>query len=302
MKYNSKEIKIGLTGIITVCILVIGINFLKGSNIFQSSEIYYLHFENVLGMPSSSPIYADGFKVGTVKSIAYNHKKAKDIVVKINVEKGLRIPKGSIAEIETDMLGGVKINLLLSNNPRYKLQIGDTIPGQVNWGMMASINKEIMPHAEKILIKLDTITSSLQHLLTNKVLEETLISTRNTMKNLELATTSLNELLKKQVPEISKNLATASSNAVIITNKLKKVDFAATLKKVDATLCSVKSATDQLSSKKGTMGLLLSDSTLYRNLLKTTDHMSKLLLDLKEHPKRYVHFSIFGRKNKKNKK
>jgi phospholipid/cholesterol/gamma-HCH transport system substrate-binding protein len=106
-------------------------------------------------------------------------------------------------------------------------------------------------------------------------------------------------LLKKQIPKISNNLVLASNNAAEITNNLKKVDFSATMKKIDATLSGVKKATAQLNSKQGTLGLLLSDSTLYNNLLKTTNHMSNLLIDLKEHPKRYVHFSIFGRKNKK---
>lgn len=299
MKYNSKEIKIGITGIITVCILVVGINFLKGTNVFQSTDTYFVHFENVMGMPISSPIFADGVKVGTVKDITYNRKRAKDIIVKIDIEKGLRIPQGSSAEIETDMLGGVKVNLLLGHNPRAKFHINDTIPGNVNLGMMARISKDVMPHAQKLLVKLDTITTALQHLLTQKSLEETLVSTRNTMRNLEKATASLNLLLKKQIPEISNNLVLASNNAAEITNNLKKVDFSATMKKIDATLSGVKKATAQLNSKQGTLGLLLSDSTLYNNLLKTTNHMSNLLIDLKEHPKRYVHFSIFGRKNKK---
>jgi phospholipid/cholesterol/gamma-HCH transport system substrate-binding protein len=139
MKYITKEVRIGIAGIAALCILVYGINYLKGIHMFKPSSYFYVKFHNVNGLTKSSPVFADGFRVGIVRDLYYDYTQPGKVVAEIDVNTDLRIPKGSTAELATEMLGGVKMNLLLANNPREKYQVGDTIPGTLNNGMMEKV-------------------------------------------------------------------------------------------------------------------------------------------------------------------
>ena len=139
MKYITKEVRIGIAGIAALCILVYGINYLKGINMFKPSSYFYVKFHNVNGLTKSSPVFADGFRVGIVRDLYYDYTQPGKVIAEIDVNTDLRIPKGSTAELAAEMLGGVKMNLLLANNPREKYQIGDTIPGTLNNGMMEKV-------------------------------------------------------------------------------------------------------------------------------------------------------------------
>ena len=150
MKYITKEVRIGIAGIAALCILVYGINYLKGINMFKPSSYFYVKFQNVNGLTKSSPVFADGFRVGIVRDLYYDYTQPGKVVAEIDVDPELRIPKGSTAELAAEMLGGVKMNLLLANNPREKYQIGDTIPGVLNNGMMEKV-ATMMPQVEKML-------------------------------------------------------------------------------------------------------------------------------------------------------
>ncbi|MEG1685651.1 MAG: MlaD family protein, partial [Bacteroides sp.] len=136
MKYVTKEIKIGIAGIVALGMLVYGINFLKGINIFKPSSYYYVGYTNINGLAKSSPVYADGFRVGTVREIYYDYTSPGHVTVEVGMDTDMRIPKGSTAELVTEMLGTVKMNLLLANNPRERYEVGDTIPGVLNNGVM----------------------------------------------------------------------------------------------------------------------------------------------------------------------
>ena len=136
MKYFTKEVKIALVAIAGVVVLFFGMNFLKGLNIFSSEDNYYVQFSDITGLSSSSPVYADGFKVGVVKDIIYDYSHTEGSKVLIGVDKQLRIPQGSSAAIVSDMLGNVKVNLLLANNPREKVAPGGLIKGMINDGAM----------------------------------------------------------------------------------------------------------------------------------------------------------------------
>lgn len=148
MKYITKEVRIGIAGIAALCILVYGINYLKGIHMFKPSSYFYVKFHNVNGLTKSSPVFADGFRVGIVRDLYYDYTQPGKVVAEIDVNTDLRIPKGSTAELATEMLGGVKMNLLLANNPREKYQVGDTIPGTLNNGMMEKV-ATMMPQLER---------------------------------------------------------------------------------------------------------------------------------------------------------
>ena len=297
MKYITKEVRIGIAGIAALCILVYGINYLKGINMFKPSSYFYVKFQNVNGLTKSSPVFADGFRVGIVRDLYYDYTQPGKVVAEIDVDPELRIPKGSTAELAAEMLGGVKMNLLLANNPREKYQIGDTIPGVLNNGMMESVAK-LMPQIESMLPKLDSILTSLNNIVGDKSIPSTLHSIETTTANLAIVSSQMKGLMSKDIPQLTGKLNTIGDNFVAISGNLKEVDYSAIFQKVDATLANVKMITEKLNSKDNTIGLLFNDPALYNNLNATTENAASLLEDLKAHPKRYVHFSLFGKKDK----
>ena len=195
------------------------------------------------------------------------------------------------------MLGGVKMTLLLANNPRERYEVGDTIPGYFNNGIMGQA-AGMVPQVERMLPKLDSILSSLNALLANPALPATLGNVQTLTANLATTTRRLDDLMANDLPRLAGKLDTIGGNFVAISNNLKEVDYALAMQKVDATLANVKQLTDKLNSKDNTVGLLLNDSALYNNLNATSANAASLLEDLRLHPKRYVHFSLFGRKDK----
>ena len=297
MKYITKEVRIGIAGIIALCILVYGINYLKGINMFKPSSYFYVKFQNVNGLAKSSPVFADGVRVGIVRDIYYDYNQAENVIVEVELDTELRIPKGSSAELVSELMGGVRMNILLSNNPREKYAVGDTIPGKLNNGMMESV-AALMPQIEQMLPKLDSIMISLNNILNNQSIPATLHSVEKTAANLEVASGQLKVLMGRDIPQLTGKLNTIGDNFITISGNLKEIDYAATFKEIEQTLANVKMVTEKLNSKDNTVGLLLNDPQFYNNLNATTANAASLLEDLKEHPKRYVHFSLFGKKDK----
>ena len=298
MKNFTKEVKIGIASIVALALLVYGINYLKGINMFKPANYFYVHFENVNGLPKSSPVFADGVRVGIVRDIHYNYQKPEDVFIEIETESNLRIPKGSSVEIVADMLGGLKLDLLLANNPREKMMPGDTLSGHFNNGMMEQLGS-LLPKVEKMVPKLDSILSSLNAILADPAIPATLHSLQHTTANLEKTSRGLNNLMENDIPQLTQKLNTLGDNFLVISDNLKGIDYEATVKSIDETLASVKAFTDKLGQKDNTVGLLLNDPDLYNNLNQTAANAASLLKDLETHPKRYVHFSLFGKKDKK---
>ena len=297
MKYITKEVRIGIAGIVALFILVYGINYLKGINMFKPSSYFYVKFQNVNGLAKSSPVFADGVRVGIVRDIYYDYNQAENVIVEVELDTELRIPKGSSAELVSELMGGVRMNILLANNPREKYAVGDTIPGKLNNGMMESV-AALMPQIEQMLPKLDSIMISLNNILNNQSIPATLHSVEKTAANLEVASGQLKVLMGRDIPQLTGKLNTIGDNFITISGNLKEIDYAATFKEIEQTLANVKMVTEKLNSKDNTVGLLLNDPQLYNNLNATTANAASLLEDLKEHPKRYVHFSLFGKKDK----
>ena len=297
MKFFTKEVRIGIAAIIALCVLIYGINYLKGIHLFKPSSYFYVKFQNINGLTKSSPVYADGFRVGIVRELYYDYNHPGNVVAEIDVEPDLRIPKGSSAELAAEMLGGVRMNLLLANNPREKYQAGDTIPGGLNSGMLGQVG-DLVPQLQKMLPKLDSIMASLNVLLADPAIPATLHNIENLAANLSATSGQLQTLMSNDIPQLTGKLNTIGDNFVTISGNLKEIDYAAAMQKVDSTLANVKMITDKLGSKDNTVGLLLNDPSLYNNLNATTANAASLLEDLRLHPKRYVHFSLFGKKDK----
>lgn len=296
----TKEIKIALVAIVGILVMYFGINFLKGMNLFSTNNAYYMTFDDIQGLGASTPIYADGYKVGTVDGLEYDYKENGPIKVKVDINKDLRIPQGSKAEIVKDLMGNLQVNLLLANNPRERVEPGGIIPGAVNGGMMDKA-ANLIPVVEKMLPKLDSILTSVNALLADPALAASLHNVETITSNLTISTRELNTLmagLNKQVPGMVRKANGVLDNTNRLTANLASLDVQGTLNKVNQTLESAHQFTEKLNSNQGSLGLLMNDTKLYDNLTSTMSHADSLVIDLKAHPKRYVHFSVFGRKDK----
>ena len=273
----KKEVKIGLAGIASLLILFFGINYLKGVNMFKPESYYYVEFTNINGLATSSPVFANGLKVGLVRDIQYNYQKPGHVVVGIEMDQAMRIPKGSRAELVTEMLGTVKMNMLLNHEGQEYYNPGDTLVGEANEGI---------------------ILSSLNTLLADPALAKTLHNAERLTASLNATSRQLHTLMSNDIPQLTGNVTAITEDLKVISGNLKNVDYAATFTKIDSTLQNVRLLTDKLNRKDNSLGLLLNDPELYNNLNATSANAASLLKDLQEHPKRYVHFSLFGKKDK----
>lgn len=303
-KIFTKEVKIALVAIVALVLLFFGLNFLKGLTLFSSSATYNMSFKDLKGLSESTAIYADGYKVGTVTSIEYDYENAGNVLVKCDLDPQLRIPKGSQAEIESDLMGNIKVNLLLANNPKEKIEPGGLIMGIDGKGMMAQF-QEVLPTVMAIVPKLDSIVTSVNTILANPSIVNILRNAEDMTANLKVTTSELNSLamqLNRSVPGMMQHANATLQNTETLTGNLAKVDVDATMKKIDSTLDNLEQMSKALNNREGTLGLLMYDKGVYNNLNSTMRHADSLMIDLKAHPKRYVHFSVFGKKDKAEEK
>ena len=296
----NKEIKISLAAICTVVLLFYGINFLKGVNMFKKSNVYYIVFHDITGLSKNNAVYANGFPIGTVQEINYDYQHPGTVYVGIEINEHMRIPQGSHAELVSTMLGTTTMNLLLSQNGVF-LHPGDSIQGMPHWGAVQQAT-DMIPKFVKLLPKLDSILTSVNTLLADPTIAQTLHNTASVTANLQRTTNDLNHLLENDIPQLTAKMNRIGNNVDELTDKLKSLDYAQTLQQVNQTLQDAQNFThnlnEKLNSKSSSLGLLMNDRNLYDNLNKTLVSSDSLLTNLKAHPKRYVHFSIFGRKDK----
>ncbi len=300
MKFFTKEVKIALVAIAGIVIVYFGMNFLKGMTLFSDDNTYYIKFKDVSGLSASNPIFADGYQVGVVKDINYDYQGKRDIVVAFNVDNSLRIPKGSSAEIESDFMGNVKMNLLLANNPRERVEPGDTIVGELSAGLMSKVQK-LLPTLDQVLLKLDSILTSVNALTADPSLPQSLHNIQTVTSNLTASTNQLNAImgdLNRNVPGMLAKANGVLDNTNKLTGNLAAVDVAGTMQQVDETIAGLKNFSNQLNNPEGSLGLLMNDASLYNNLNATMRSADSLLVNVRQHPKRYVHFSLFGKKDK----
>lgn len=304
MKGISQEIKIAVVAVVAIVLLFFGLKFLKGVNVFSNDSTYKIKFSDVSGLSVNTPIYADGYKIGSISSIDYDYDKAGNVTVNANIDHSMRIPKGSTAEISSDLMGNVKVDLLLANNPRERVEPGGTLEGATAKGALAKVG-ELMPQIEVMLPKIDSILSSLNALLADPAIAASLHNIQTATADLTVSTKELNKLmanLNGEVPQLagkaSALLDNTNSLATTANSKISDIDLATTMNKVNTVLANLEETTNKLNSNESSLGLLLNDKQLYTNLNNTMRDADSLVVNLKQHPKRYVHFSLFGKKDK----
>lgn len=300
MKPIAKEVKIALVALVAIVILYFGMQFLKGLTMFSSDNNFYAHFTDVSGLSVSSPVYANGYRVGVVEDIAYDYSHPDNVVATIGLDKKMKLPQGTRAEITSDLLGNVKLELRFGEGTLGLLSSGDTIQGGAQQGLMAKAGN-MVPQIEKMLPKLDSILASVNALLQDPAIRKSLGNMENITGNLTTTTQQLNQLaaqLNHQVPQMLVKVDTMLENTNGLTRQFNDINLPQTMQRVDNTMANLEQTTAAMNSREGTLGLLLHDTGLYRNLNATMNSADSLLIDLRQHPKRYVHFSIFGRKDK----
>lgn len=300
-KYFTVEVKIAIAAIVAIVLLFFGINFLKGIDIFKSTHTYYVVFSDVTGLTKSTPVYANGYAVGNVNDIEYNYNTPGHVVVQVELSKSMQIPQGTTAELVSSMLGSVSMNLILSKNPLNHLNAGDTIYGHAHEGALEKV-EAMIPAFEKMLPKLDSILVSLNVILSDPTIASTLHNVNDISANLKQSTTQLNSILSNDIPKLTQRFDKIGQNAEVLTQNLSQLDVASTLESVNRTVENannmVTSLNTKINTKDNSLGLLLNDRGAYDKLYDTMNSANNLLLDLKDHPKRYVHFSVFGKKDK----
>lgn len=292
-KLFTKEAKIGLISIISLALLYFGINYLKGINLFQPANHYNVVFNNVKDVTVSSPVFIDGFKVGLVRSLTFDYETRDKITVEISLEKEMKINKGSYITITKSLLGGAELHIHLNTYVSDFYKPGDTIEGRMEEDIMTNVEKNLLPQVNDMLPKVDSILTGIQTLLNHPALTQSLTNMEATTAALQQSTLRLNRLLASDVPVIVGNLKTITGDFSAVSTELKGLDLDGTFAAVNATLENLKLTTDKLNSPDNSLGLLLNDKQLYVNLNSTAENASKLLFDLKQNPKRYVHFSVF---------
>jgi len=300
MKFFTREVKIALVAIAGVVILFFGMNFLKGLTLLSNDTGYKVTFKDITGLSSSTPIYANGFAVGVVTGIQYNYDQKGGIVVTIDLDKNMRVPKGSTAEIESDFMGNVKLNLKLAPNSGLFLSPGDVIEGHVRKGALGQV-ADMVPSIERLLPKIDSILTNVNAILANPAINQSLDNLQGVTANLQTSSKQLNTLmagLNQSVPTMVGKANKVLDNTGTLTANLAAIDVDGTMRQVNQTLANVQELTQKLNSNEGSLGLLMRDPTLYNNLNATMKSADSLLINVRQHPKRYVHFSLFGRKDK----
>lgn len=300
-EFFTKEIRIALTVIIGIVVLFVGMNFLKGIIVFSNDNSYKVVMRDINGLSASSPVYANGFQVGVVRNILYDYEGVNGgIIVTIDVDNKMRIPVGTTAEVSSDLMGNLKLNLILSDNMRESIEPGGVIIGSLGKGMMDEV-AQMMPQLKALLPKLDSILTNVNIIMSDPALKSIIDNVNGATDNLNKSSAQLNKMMtqfESTMPGMLQKVDATLSNTEQITSDIAKADVAATMKNISVTLQNCRELTDKLNSNEGSLGKFINDPSLYDNLNATMRDADSLMIDLKSHPKRYVHFSIFGRKDK----
>ncbi len=302
MKKNilSKELWVGFLGVVALLAIYLLINFFKGVNVFNEGNSYTVRFSNIGQIVKTSPVYLNGYKVGNVREIFFNYNNRNEVFVEIAVDDKLRLPLGSVAEIENQLLGSSIINLTLTNCNTF-VEPGDTIAGRMKSGALDEASK-MLPAVSNLLPKVDSILVSVNNILANPALTGTINNVEQLTAQLNSTSAELNKLLNGDIATATGKLVAIEDEMLELSSKLNEIEYQKIVNSLEASLSNIEQITAALNNGEGTAGMLLKDSTLYNKLNNTCEAATLLLEDLKSNPKRYVHFSVFGKKDKKEKK
>lgn len=313
----KREVKLAVTAIGAVIILIWGINFLKAKALFDRNNLFYGIYDRVDGLKVSSSVVYRGYHVGQVNAIRFIGERYDRVLVQFSIGKNLEIPANSVAAIQSmDLMGSRSINILPGNSLEYA-QSGDTLTTKIELGLMEQVNEQIQPlknKAENILSSLDSVLTVVQEIFSNDTkgnIENSLKSIRRTLRNVEHASGSLDELIvgeSGRISDILKNMNSITgnlqksnsdisrglSNIAVISDSLKAVNLNKTIERLNHMLLQLDSVAVKINRGKGTLGEIINDDDLYYNLTDITENLNKLLVDFRANPKKFVNLSLIS--------
>jgi phospholipid/cholesterol/gamma-HCH transport system substrate-binding protein len=306
----SREFKIGLVALVAVVLAIWGINFLKGINVLKPTDKYYAVYGNVKGLIESAVVYLNGYKVGNVSRIEFDEKNLKRVIVEISLEKKVKLPRNTSIVVRSGSLisGSKDVDLVLGEGPGYYVS-GDTLPSSLQVELSDYIDP-IRAQIESLITSVDTLMVSLGELMdskTRKNLQGTIASLNDAIHSLRISLqpsgalsqsftnlASITDNLKQSNTEITNVLHNFSA----LSDSLRQADLKALIQHADETFARTSEIFDKINQGEGTAGQLMVNDSLYNNLNSAMASLDSLLIDLREHPKRYVHLSVFGKKDK----
>ncbi|MDX9696219.1 MAG: MlaD family protein [Bacteroidales bacterium] len=302
----TKETKIGIIAVITFALLIWGFNFLKGKNIIVTSNYYYAVYDHIDGLEGASPVMLSGFKIGVVETIKFHKQQRDKLVVRFSVDKDIKLPVNTIAVIEpATIIAGKIINLKFSESTHFHSK-GDTLIGEVKPGLESQLIP-IKDKAEQLISSLDSVLSIFD--------AERRQGLKNSLDNIENITGDLSGLVAEEKQKLAKiltnfesisnnlknnneKISTVLANFSSISDSLAQANIKTTVLNANKTLAELGDIAGKINNGEGTVGLLINNDSLYVNLNQLAADLDKLVIDLNENPKRYVHFSLFGKKDK----
>ncbi|MDO4336001.1 MAG: MlaD family protein [Bacteroidales bacterium] len=297
-KIFKKEFAIGLSVILAILILVFGIDYLKGINLFRPTNYYMAYYDNVDELSISSPVLINGFKVGQVREINFNYKRPGKIEVVLALDKNLELPEGTKAEIGSTLLSGARIELAIGQG-KSMIPVGSELATGTKAGLMTSVQDGLMPAISSIVPKIDSLLSNLNTLTGDPALRQSIARLDGITADLHSTTGGLNTLMNKQLPVIASNAAVASQgldsivgNLGLLSYQLKSLPLNTTVENVNDLTASLAQFSHQLSDKNSTLGLLTSDPELYNRLNQVSADIDSLIVDIKKNPKRYISIKL----------
>lgn len=295
MKRISTEVKIGAAFVASLVLLYVGVNFMKGSNVFSKYNTYYTVLENTGGVAPSAVITVNGFQVGTVSDVTYDYNVPNRIVVTLRVNESLRMPKGSRALVVNSLMSGASVDISLAAGTEYYTD-GDTIANGVADGMMATVENVMLPQVNSMLPKVDSLITALTVLVSNPAIGNSLNHVESLSRKLDSTADELSLLLHTELPQLLTNLQSTARNANMITSELSTIDFVQLMDRVDSTVSNLQSLSSALMCDQGSVGRLLNDTAFYHNLNGICTSANALIEDVKANPSRYINISVFGKK------
>jgi len=303
----TREIKVAVLVILSIVLFYWGFTFLKGRNLFDSSNKLFAVYDNVAGLVVSAPVTINGLNIGKVNTIEMLPDGKMKVELVITNEE-IKIAKSSVAQImDSGLIGGREIAIINNFSDKNYAQSGDILKTSDKLGLTAELANQIGPVKDKVEILLENANKLIQNLnttldaSTQQKLKSAIASLEVTMAEFSQTSKSINGILAENKSKLNTTLTNfekTSGNLNAMSSSLEKADLGATVKKLEATLTSVNGMMANLEQGKGSMGKLLSDDAMYNNLTKTSKELELLLQDLRLNPTRYVNVSVFGKKNK----
>ena len=290
---RKKEVQIGLLAILAIALAYVGINFLKGIEIFKKSTTYYAHFDNLNSVTVATPVLVSGFKVGTVRSVSFDYARGYGATVELSLDPHVRITPQSQVRIKMNPLSGSELILQIGPKGSQALVEGDTIPSISPQGDLLSVaTDKILPEVANMMPTINATLERLNALLNDRNIDSTLLGLNHASQQLHGMVAGLNQTTHRLDPVIS-NVGQVTSNLATFSGQLSSMHLDSLMLSLQSTTAQLQQVSQQLRSKDNTAGLLLNDPALYirlDSLVRSADH---LMRDLKENPKRYVRLSIF---------